>query len=155
MNLRNPSLVLNLKALRTQILEFYYHSNQKKLYRQNKLHLVKPFYDYLKYDEAQIIETLKKLNWKKAPSSGNSYWRADCDMNSVRQFFQQKISGYNEQAYYYGQMLEQNLISQEYFDNNTVNDQQEAGIKRIIQSSGISEKSILKYQKFLAKSINR
>lgn len=147
--LRNPSLVLNRKALSIQAKEFYYFSNQKKIYRKNNLHLVKPFYDYLKYDEEKIIETLKMLNWQKASVSGNSYWRADCDMNAIRQFFHNNISGYNEQKYYYGQMLRDNLISQEYYNKNVENFDQSSGIIRIIERSEISEQAKKKYLKFI------
>ena len=83
--LRNPSLVMNWKVLKHQVEEFYYHNNQKKIYEKENIHLVKPFYNFLKYDESEVIATLKKLNWKKSPISGNSYWRADCNMNAVRQ----------------------------------------------------------------------
>jgi tRNA(Ile)-lysidine synthase TilS/MesJ len=147
--MRNPSLILDLKVFRYQMEEFYYFKNQKKLYKKNNIHLLKPFYDFLKYDEESIIETLKKLNWSKAPVSGNSYWRADCDMNAVRQFFHNKISGYNEQEYYYGQMLRENLITREYYENNIDNNDQTAGIFKIINSSGLSEKAIKKYTRFI------
>lgn len=147
--LRNPSLLMNWKALRYQVEEFYYYSNQKKIYLKNNIHFIKPFYDYMKYDEALIIETLKKLNWQKASISGNSYWRADCDMNAIRQYFHNRISGYNEQAYYYGQMLEQNLISKEYYEKNVQGFDQKEGVIRILKSSGISHKAMSKYEKFL------
>jgi hypothetical protein len=148
---RNPSLILDWKALRYQVEEFYYFSNQKEIYKKNNLHLIKPFYDYLKYDEAHIIETLKELNWQKASISGNSYWRADCDMNAIRQFFHNRISGYNELQYYYGQMLKDNLISKEYYERNVESFDQSEGILRIIKSSGISPVSIKKYMKFIQK----
>jgi hypothetical protein len=142
-------LILNRKALSIQAQELYYFSNQKKIYRQNDLHLLKPFYDYLKYDEERIIETLKKLNWQKASVSGNSYWRADCDMNAIRQFFHNNISGYNEQKYYYGQMLKDNLITREYYDKNVEKFDQSSGIIRIIEGSGISGRAKKKYLKFI------
>ncbi|MGQ1785716.1 hypothetical protein [Saccharicrinis sp. GN24d3] len=151
--LRNPSLVKNLKVLKDQVKEFYYFSNQKKLYLKNNLHYVKPFYDFLKYDEELIVETLKRLNWQKAPISGNSFWRADCDMNAVRQYFHNKISGYNEQEYYYGQMLENKLISQEYFDKTVQGFNQTEGIRKILKISGISPKAIKKYEKFLEEEV--
>ena len=149
--LRNPSLILNGKALKYQAEEFYYYSNQKKIYKNNGIHLVKPFYDYLEYDENKIIETLKKLNWKKASVSGASYWRADCDMNAVRQYFHNRISGYNEQAYYYGQMLEKGLITQEYYDKNVEGFDQTPGILSILRNSGISRRSLKKYENYLQK----
>jgi tRNA(Ile)-lysidine synthase TilS/MesJ len=147
--LRNPSLIMNPKASYIQAKEFYYFSNQKKIYHKNNLHLIKPFYDYLKYDEEKIIQTLKKLNWQKASISGTSYWRADCDMNAIRQFFHSNISGYNEQKYYYGQMLRDNLISKEYYDKNVENFDQSKGIMRVIESSEISERAKNKYFKYL------
>ena len=140
---------MNLKTLNYQVKEFYYFTKQKKIYGSNNIDLIKPFYDFLEYNEKIIIETLKKLKWQKASISGNSYWRADCDMNAVRQYFHNKISGYNEQEYYYGQMLNENLITKEYYDKNVQGFDQTNGIIQILESSGISEKSIMKYRKFL------
>ncbi|WP_430934265.1 hypothetical protein [Saccharicrinis sp. 156] len=153
--LRNPSLVKNPKVLRDQVMEYYYFNKQKDLYSKNGIHYVKPFYDYLKYDEAEVVETLKKLNWQKAPISGNSFWRADCDMNALRQYFHYKISGYNEQKYYYGQMLDQGLITQDYYDNTVQDFDQTEGVKKIIRSSGISAKAVEKYEKYLASENGR
>jgi glucosamine--fructose-6-phosphate aminotransferase (isomerizing) len=147
--LRNPSLILNYKALKYQTEEFYYYSKQKEIYRRNNIHLIKPFYDYLKYDESIIIETLKKLNWQKASISSSSYWWADCDMNAIRQYFHNKISGYNEQKYYYGQMLRDNLITKEYYEANIKSIDQTEGITNILRSSGISARAMKKYESFL------
>lgn len=149
--LRNPSLVMDFKSLKYQAEEFYYYSNQKKVYEKNGLHLLMPFYDFLKYDEQQVIETLKKLNWQKAAVSGNSYWRADCDMNTLRQYFHKKISGYNEQEYYYGQMLKENLISKDYYESNIKDNFKEEDILKLLKSSGISEKSYHRYEKYMTK----
>ena len=149
---RNPSLISDLKAVGYQVYEFYYFSNEKKIYKMNNLYQIRPFYDYLKYDEAIIIETLKKLNWQKSSISGNSYWRADCNMNAVRQYFHNKISGYNEQAYYYGQMLRENLISNEYYDKNVQAFDQRESILNILRKSGVSKKSLDKYEKYLEKN---
>ncbi|HDZ42114.1 MAG TPA: hypothetical protein ENH59_10630 [Bacteroidetes bacterium] len=148
--LRNPSLILNSKALNYQIQEFYYFSKQKSIYKKNDLYLIKPFYDYLVYDEKEIIEALKKLKWKKASVSGNSYWRADCDMNAVRQYFHYRISGYNEQEYYYGQMLKDKLITEEYYNKNIKRFDQTERIINILRSSGISSKAMKKYEKYLS-----
>jgi tRNA(Ile)-lysidine synthase TilS/MesJ len=153
--IRNPSLVTNWKALMQQIEEFYYFRNQKKIYKGNGLSLLKPFYDFLRYDEAKIVETLKDLNWQKASVSGNSYWRADCDMNAIRQFFHSKISGYNEQKYYYGQMLKDNLISKEYYEKNIDNSDQSEGILRIIRKSTISKSSKNMYEQFIKRVDNK
>jgi len=147
--LRNPSLVTNLKALKYQVEEFYYFSNQKKIYKKNNLNLLMPFYDYLQYDEAMIIEALKKFNWQKASVSSNSYWRADCNMNAVRQFFHNRISGYNELEYYYGRMLKDGLISKEYYDKNIQDHYRKDDILKILEASGLSEKTIIKYEEYL------
>lgn len=147
--LRNPSLLKSLKALKYQAEEFYYYSNQKKIYKQNNLHLVLPFYHYLKYDEANVIETLKKLNWQKASVSTNSFWRADCNMNAIRQFFYNHISGYNEMESYYGKMLKDQIIDQDYYDKNIQNKFYIEDILKVIRTSGISQEAIKKYEKYL------
>lgn len=147
--LRNPSLLSDFKALKILIKEFYYHSNRKNIFERNGITRLFPFYDYLKYDESEIVETLKKLNWQKASVSAKSYWRADCNMNAIRQFFHGYISGYNEQEMYYGKMLKDNLITREYYDLNVNNSFKKDDILRILKNSKISEKALKKYQEFL------
>lgn len=146
---RNPSLVKNLKAFRYQIEEYYYNRNMKKIYRQNNLSLIYPYFS-LKYDEAMIIDTLKKLNWKKASISPNSYWRADCNMNAIKQFFYNRISGYNEMEAYYGKMLKDQLISQDYYDKNIKTLDQKEDILTALKETGLSREALIKYEKFLA-----
>jgi tRNA(Ile)-lysidine synthase TilS/MesJ len=147
--LRNPSLVYNFKAIRILIKEYIYHSNRKYIFARNGIHRLFPFYDYLKYDEAEIIETLKKLNWQKASVSARSYWRADCNMNAIRQFFHSYLSGYNELEMYYGKMLKDKLITREYYDFNVNYSMNKEDILRILKESGISEKALWKYEKLL------
>jgi hypothetical protein len=147
--LRNPSLVKNPKAFKYQIYEYYYFKNQKEIFRHNNITLLKPFYDFLDYDEAMIIDTLKNLNWQKASISGSSYWRADCNMNAVRQFFHNRISGYNEMEYYYGQMLKEGLISKEYYDRNIQDSFKKDDILKVLKASGLSAKAMSKYERFL------
>jgi tRNA(Ile)-lysidine synthase TilS/MesJ len=148
--LRNPSLLSNFKAVRILFREYYSHTNRKKIFKKNGLHRILPFYYFLKYDEQQVIETLKKLGWQKASISTKSYWRADCNMNAIRQFFHSYISGYNELEMYYGKMLTENSISKEYFEQNTQNNFKKEDILGILKSSGISEMAYQKYEKFLA-----
>jgi len=146
---RNPLLISNLKVFNYQLQEYYYFSNQKKIYKQNNLTLLLPFYHFLAYDESVIIDTLKKLGWQKSSVSSNSYWRADCNMNAVRQFFHAKISGYNELEKYYGRMLDQGLITEEYYYKNVKDHYKTEDILKIIESSEISNTAIIKYRKFL------
>jgi tRNA(Ile)-lysidine synthase TilS/MesJ len=149
--LRNPSLLKNFNALKYQIEEYYYHGNKKRIFMKNGLNMIIPFYDYLKYDESIIIETLNKLNWQKASVSTTSYWRADCNMNALRQFFHNWISGYNEMEMYYGKMLKENVIDREYYSKNIKNNFNKEDILKILRTSGISDKAYLKYEKFLTK----
>ncbi len=149
--IRNPSLVGNWKAFKCQIEEFYYNSNHKKIFKQNGLNLIRPFYDYLEYDEKMIVETLKKLNWKKDSLSGNSYWRADCKMNGIRQFFHNWISGYNENEKYYGKMLNDKLITKDYYVKNIQNSYNKEDVLKVLKSLNLSEGAIVKYEKYLTK----
>lgn len=148
---RNPMLLNNPRVTKYQLEEYYYYKNQKKIYKRNNLVEIRPFYHYLEYDESKIIETLKKLDWQKAPISTNSYWRADCNMNAIRQFFHKEISGYNEMDHYYGQMLRNNLISREYYEKNTGGNYMKEDIIKILRESKISQTAIEKYEKFLGK----
>lgn len=147
--LRNPSLISNIKALKCQILEYYYNKNQKKIFKQHGLVLIHPFYSYLNYNEELIIQTLNKLEWKKDQLSKVSYWRADCQMNAIRQFFYNWISGYNENEMYYGRMLKDQLISKEYYDKNIQLSVKKEDIYKVLLSLDLSEKALKKYEKFL------
>jgi len=141
--LMNPSLVKNLKALMYQIEEYYNWSNQSSIFKKNNLSLVLP-YDFMSYDEAMIVETLKKLNWHKASISSNSYWRADCNMNAIRQFFHKSISGYNDMEVYYGRMLKDQLISKDYYDKNIQNLNQKEDILKALKATGLSNEILLR-----------
>lgn len=63
-------------------------------------------------------------------------------MNAVRQYFHYRISGYNEQEYYYGQMLKDKLITEEYYNKNIKRFDQTERIINILRSSGISSKAM-------------
>jgi hypothetical protein len=119
-----------------------------KIYKQNNLSLVYPYY-FLKYDEAMIVETLKKLNWQKASITSNSYWRADCNMNAIKQFFYNRISGYNEMEAYYGKMMKDQLISKDYYDKNIQILDQKEDILKALKATGLSNETLIKYEKYL------
>ena len=132
-----------------QIEEYYYDSKYEKIFKQNNLNIVWAYY-FLKYDEAMIVETLKKLNWQKASISPNSYWRADCNLNAIKQFLYNRTSGYNELEAYYGKMLKDQLISKDYYDKNTQILDKKEEILKALKAIGLSNETVVKYQKYLA-----
>lgn len=149
--IRNPKLFSNAKAVKILFREYLHHSNRKNIFAQNNIYRIFPFYDYLEYNEAEIIETLKSLQWQKSSMSSASYWRADCNMNAIRQFFHSYLSGYNELEMYYGKMLKDNLITKEYYEKNINNTINKKDILQVLNKMGITEKALLKYQQFLDK----
>jgi tRNA(Ile)-lysidine synthase TilS/MesJ len=152
---RNLSLLKNIKAFITQIKEFYFFKNKKKIYNKTNIHQLRPFYDNIKYDESLIIDKLLELNWKKPTSTtNNSYWRSDCNMYAIRHYFYNQVAGYNEMKDYYGKLHENKLISQEYLDQNTSKHYEKEEIIELLKSLELSEKSISKYQEFVKNFAN-
>jgi tRNA(Ile)-lysidine synthase TilS/MesJ len=153
--LRNPTLLKDIKAFIHQAEEFYYYKNKEGLYAKNNVSLLNPFYDEVPYDETVIIKKLKELNWQKPTSTtNNSYWRSDCNMYAIRHYFYNQVAGYNEMKEYYGKLFENQLISEEYLQQNTERHYEKEEIMELLTSLELSESSLDKYRDFVGKFAN-
>lgn len=152
---RNPSLVKSFTAFKTMLMEFYYFLKKDKIYNHIKLNELKPFYDYITYDESKIVATLDKLNWKKSSStSKNSYWRSDCDMYAIRHYFYNQVANYNEAKHYYSKMYEDNLINEEYMNKYSSSHVAKEEIINLLQKQKLSDVAMLKYNEFVQRFAN-
>jgi hypothetical protein len=153
--IRNPSLLKDIKAFISQAEELYYFKNRDKMYEKNNLTLLKPYYDFIKYDEYSIIKKINSLGWiKPASTTSNSYWRSDCNMYAIRHYFYNQVAGYNEQKEYYGKMFENKLITKEYLDESISRHYDKQEIMDILTKLELSESSLDKYKDFVGKFAN-
>lgn len=148
--LKNPSLLKSIKAIKNQMEEYYYQINKKNIYQKNGLTLLSPFYDHIKYDETKITNTLKALNWQKPVSTtNNSYWRSDCNMYAIRHYFYNQLAGYNEKQLYYEKLFENKIVTKEYMEKNTKKNFEKKEVLDLLRNLELSEKSMLKYERFI------
>jgi tRNA(Ile)-lysidine synthase TilS/MesJ len=149
--LRNPSLLKDIKAFISQLEEFYYYKNKESVFKNAGIEYIKPFYTDIEFNEYEVIKKLKELNWQRPETSRTSYWRSDCNMYAIRHYLYNQVAGYNESKEYYGNLLKNKQISQEYFDNQSDTNYAKEEILDILTSLELSESSINKYKDFLGK----
>ncbi|MBL7772023.1 MAG: hypothetical protein JNM95_04060 [Chitinophagaceae bacterium] len=150
--IRNPSLLKNIKVFLSQLEEFHYYKNKDSIFKNAGIDYYKPFYSVIDFDEHKIVKKLKELNWEKPKSTTNSsVWRSDCNMYAVRHYFYNQVAGYNESKVYYGNLLKENKISYEYFEEHSQQNYEKEEIMDLLTSLELSESSINKYRDFLGK----
>jgi tRNA(Ile)-lysidine synthase TilS/MesJ len=153
--IRNPSLLKDIKAFLSQLEEFYYYKNRDNVFKNAGIEYIKPFYSDIKFDEYEVINKLKELNWEKPVStSKTSYWRSDCNMYAIRHYFYNQVAGYNESKEFYDKLLKNKQISKEYFDEQSNNNYAKEEVLDLLISLELSESSINKYKDFLGKFAN-
>lgn len=154
--IRNPSLLSDIKTFIHQLEEFHYYKNKDNIFQKAGIEYIKPFYSDIEFDEYKIIKKLKELNWVKSTStSKTSIWRSDCNMYAIRHYFYNQVAGYNESKEYYGKLLLDKKISQEYFDEQSNPNYAKEEIMDLLTTLELSESSLNKYQDFLGKFANK
>ena len=86
----NPTYLKKPKAIWIQFIEFLAWKQKKKKFKQNELINLKPFYDYIKYNEVEISEVLKRIDWEPSKHKTNT-WRSDCNMGFIRQILYKSL----------------------------------------------------------------
>lgn len=126
--IKNPSLISNIKCLKTQINEYliapsgYLSKNKKSNYK-----LISPFTNYFRWEEKKIENTIEtKLKWKRYPGLGSAY-RGDCEIGIIRQFLYNKMLGYNDKDDHLSWLIRDGQISREDALNR-INEEKETGI---------------------------
>ncbi len=111
--IQNPSLVLNPYCLIIQLKEYGTVKFQRKKIKQHGIHIINFFYQYIRWEEKLIENTLKeKLNWERYPGLTTSY-RGDCEIGIIRQFLYFKLLGYNDKDDHLSCLIRDNQISRE------------------------------------------
>jgi hypothetical protein len=98
---KNPSLVTDPYCFLMQGVEFFTHLNfnpaahrlVRSLYR---ISFIDPYWMFIRWDEKQVMSTLKeKLDWKNFPGMKTT-WRGDCYIGPIRQFLYYAMLGYSD-----------------------------------------------------------
>jgi hypothetical protein len=70
-------------------------------------------FDYLKWNEKEVLQTItQNLNWKKADEIG-SYWRFDCELDYVRRLMYASTVGVTELQDLFSKMIRDGQLSRE------------------------------------------
>ncbi|MBN1467333.1 MAG: hypothetical protein JW924_01315 [Fusobacteriaceae bacterium] len=92
--IRNPKWILNIYSLVEQSKEFYNYYPIK--IKKSSVSGMAPFISYIKWDEKEVISTIKnKLNWKECPNI-DSTSRGDCDIALLKLYLYKKTLGFND-----------------------------------------------------------
>ncbi len=110
--LKNPSLVFNIRPLITLIREYYHipkYSNKK--HGNEKPFIIKPFENYFRWEKDDIEKIIKtELEWERYPGLTSSY-RGDCEIGIIRQYFYNKMLGYNDKDDHLSCLIRDNQIT--------------------------------------------
>ena len=92
--IRNPKWILNSNSLIEQIKEFYHYYPIK--IGKSEISIFTPFRSYIKWDEKEVVSTIKnKLNWEECPNI-ESTSRGDCDIALLKLYMYKKTLGFND-----------------------------------------------------------
>ena len=95
--IRNPKWILNRTCFITQLKEYYYHYYRKIIRKTNKDILrISPFRFYIRWENNEVVSTIKnELGWEKNPNI-ESTWRGDCDVALLKLYLYKKTLGFND-----------------------------------------------------------
>lgn len=92
----NPYLMFSYHSLKTQYREFMVEHWKRKLIRKNNLTIIRPFYEYIHWNEEELENVLfNELDWSIPKGSKNSS-RFGCEVDTLRQFLFYRTLGYND-----------------------------------------------------------
>ena len=70
-------------------------------------------FDFLEWNEAHIVATIRRrLRWAK-PSYWNITWRADCKMHWLKKFLYKKMLGFTKNDELFSDMVREEMITME------------------------------------------
>lgn len=100
---RNPALLGNARCACVQAYEFSYPLI-RKLIRNRQVTVLAPFRDYVEIPEEVLTTALRTLGWSR-DSCFSSDWRADCYVSILRQYFYQRLLGFNDLDVHYADLI--------------------------------------------------
>lgn len=109
--IQNPAMLGSPKCACVQAYEFAYPL-ARKIIKNRHVTVLAPFRDYLEITEEERTDTLNALGWRHN-ASFKSEWRADCYVNILRQYFYQKMLGFNDLDVHYATLLRSGQIDME------------------------------------------
>ena len=97
---RNPAWIIHPVCLKTQIMEYALHfSPLRKISEKLKYAPVtssSPFYRFIRWEEKEVVRTIReRLGWQ-SPEYGKSTWRTDCKISILKNYLYREILGFND-----------------------------------------------------------
>ncbi|NTW49197.1 MAG: hypothetical protein HGB19_05590 [Chlorobiales bacterium] len=95
---KNPKWALHLPSLTTQFNEFrsFFGGRYLNKMAERGTKVISPYFQYIRWEEKEIVSTLEnRLNWKKN-SMVKSTWRGDCDVALLKLYLYKHILGFND-----------------------------------------------------------
>ena len=106
--IKNPALMASPQCACVQAYEYAYPM-VRKVIKNKHVSVLAPFRDYLHVPDEERTATLDSLDWQHN-ANFKSEWRADCYVNVLRQYFYQKILGFNDLDVHYADLLRAKAI---------------------------------------------
>ena len=111
--IKNPKWIMNFTYIITQFFEYFYFFYPKMVYENQGLYRIYPFHNYIRWEEKEVISTIKNnLNWQKNPISDPT-WRTDCDIASLKLYAYKKIFRFNDKVDGLSHLIRDDQISRE------------------------------------------
>lgn len=139
---RNLKWISNPYALFMQAKEFmaYYGGRYNKKLQQKGYITIKPFYNYIKWEEKKIIDIIEtELGWRKNSQTGST-WRGDCDIALLKLYLYKEFLGYNDKDDSLSDLIRDGQIKRDDALHRLEAEQyiSESVMKNIMEKNGIS-----------------
>lgn len=108
--LTNLSLLSSPQAIKFQCEELL---SEKRLNKTNSdlgVSSFFPFKDYYEWTEESVSSTLKTIGWKRSEKFEED-WRSDCYINIIRQYYYDRLLGYNDFEAHNSFMIRHHIIN--------------------------------------------
>ena len=135
--IRNPKWILNPNCLIEQIKEFYHYYPIK--IKKSGIFIISPCESYIKWDEKEVISTIKnKLNWMECPNI-ESTSRGDCEVALLKLYLYKKTLGFNDKDDDFSSLIRAGQISrEEALERLKKEEIPEEAIKKIFDKLGLN-----------------
>ncbi|MBQ8201421.1 MAG: hypothetical protein IJZ74_06610 [Clostridia bacterium] len=107
----NPRMLTSLKCTMVHGLEYFYFYRSKKI-EDTDLAVpvtISPFADYVYVPEETLLSALESLGWQCDEAFGST-WRSDCYVNMLRQYYYDRMIGFNDLDVTFAAKVRQGLL---------------------------------------------